>query len=165
MSDNFPSNPKLVSLEEAMCKRDQLRRAGKSFGLTNGCFDLIHPGHMYFLSEAAKQVDELWVALNGDQSVRALKGTSRPIQSEQERAYALASLESVHCILIFNTKRLTEEIKVLKPDIYLKAGDYDPKNQNQEERKALLDSGSEIRFLPFLQGFSTTDVIAKIKSL
>ncbi len=120
---------------------------------------------MYFLSEAAKQADELWVALNGDQSVKALKGPKRPIQNELERAYALASLESVKCIFIFNTERLTEEIETLRPDVYVKAGDYDPEKQNQEERQALINVGTDIRFLPFLKGFSTTDAIAKIRSL
>lgn len=165
MDTRFPKNPKLRTLEEAISLREQLRQEGKTIALTNGCFDMVHPGHMYFLSEAAEQADELWVALNGDESVRALKGPSRPIQNQQERAYALACLESVKCVFIFDTERLTTQIQALKPDVYVKAGDYDPEKQNQEERHALLGVGTEIRFLSFLEGFSTTDTVAKIRAL
>ncbi len=154
--------PKLLPLDEAVARREQHREAGERVVLTNGCFDLLHTGHLYFLKEAAKQGDHLFIMLNGDQSVKALKGPTRPIQSETERAYLLGSLPFVDCLAVFHTPRLTAEITALRPDIYVKAGDYDMTNINAEERGALESCGTDIRFLPFLEGYSTTSLIAKI---
>jgi len=96
--------------------------------------------------------------------VRALKGPLRPVQTELERAYALAALGCVDGIVIFRTPRLTEEIRTLKPDVYTKAGDYTLEKLDSSEREALQAIGAEIKFLPFLPGFSTTQLIAKIKA-
>ena len=117
---------------------------------------------MFYLDQAAKQGDYLWLFLNSDASVRSLKGPHRPVQSEMYRAYVMAGLESVDVVVIFNNKRLDQEILSIKPDIYVKAGDYDLKTMNQEEKKSLEAVGAEIRFLPFLQGFSSTKLIQKI---
>ncbi len=160
--DSLPPNPKLHSPEEAFALRADLREKGERIVLTNGCFDLLHPGHLYFLQKAAEQGSQLWVALNADQSVKALKGPSRPILSEQFRAYALAALECVSGIFLFPTPRLDAEIRAFQPDVYVKAGDYTLETLAQEERKALQEAGAEIQFMPFLQGFSTTELIAKI---
>jgi bifunctional ADP-heptose synthase (sugar kinase/adenylyltransferase) len=94
--------------------------------------------------------------------VRALKGPSRPVQDEEQRAYALGALEWVDAITIFSEPRLTAEIQALRPDVYCKAGDYTLEKLNPEERSALLAVGAKIEFLPFLPGFSTTNLIARI---
>lgn len=158
------SNPKLMSLTEVLAWREQLRQAGKILVLTNGVFDLLHTGHLHYLQEAKRLGDALLVAINADESVRQLKGPARPIQGESERAYALAALGCVDAVLIFSGKRLDAEIRALRPDVYTKAGDYTLEKLNQEERGALEKVGAQIRFMPFLPGFSTTALIAKIKA-
>ena len=110
---------------------------GKRVVLTNGVFDLLHTGHLYYLKQARALGDALIIALNADASTRALKGPSRPVQDEAQRAYALAALECVDAIVIFGAPRLTAEIRALQPDIYCKAGDYTLEKLNPEERAAL----------------------------
>lgn len=159
------NNPKLFkTLEDAVARREILREQGKKLVLTNGCFDLLHCGHVYYLREAAKLGDELWIGLNGADSVRALKGLTRPVQGDLERAFTLGALEFVSGVFFFHTPRLDKEIRALKPDVYAKAGDYTLETLNADERAALLDVGAEIKFLPFLPGFSTTSLIAKINA-
>ena len=156
--------PKLLTLDEAIRRREAARQAGEKVVLTNGCFDLLHTGHLFFLKKAAEQGDRLYVALNGDTSVKALKGPTRPVQSEQERAYLMGNLPFIDTLIVFHTPRLTQEIEALRPDLYVKAGDYDISSLNPEERAALEAAGAEIRFLPFLEGYSTTSLIAKIRA-
>jgi len=155
---------KLRTLEEAKARKETFSQKGKKVVLTNGCFDLLHTGHLFFLKKAADLGDALFIGLNGDKSVHALKGPTRPVQSEMERAYLMSALDFVDTIFIFQTKRLTAEIETLQPDIYSKAGDYDMKSINQEEKEALIRSGSSIKFLPFLKGYSTTKLIQKIQA-
>lgn len=162
MGNNSLENHKLHSLSEAVRIREVLRDKGKTFVLTNGCFDLIHPGHLSYLREAKQKGDVLWIALNGEKSVKTLKGPTRPILNDAERAYMLANLEVIDGIIIFNTPRLNNEILALKPDIYVKAGDYTLETLNSEERSALQTVGAKIEFIPFLQGYSTTNLIHKI---
>ena len=158
-------NPKLfASLDAAVAARESLRAAGKRVVLTNGVFDLLHTGHLYYLEKARGFGDALFIALNGDASVRQLKGPFRPVQAEEHRAYALAATWFVDGIVVFQNKRLTAEILALKPDVYCKAGDYTLEKLDPDERAALEKCGTEIRFLPFLPGFSTTNLIAKIKA-
>ena len=157
-------NPKLRNLGDAVAWRDGLRRKSRRVVLTNGVFDLLHTGHLYFLKQARERGDALVVALNADASVRALKGPSRPVQTEEQRAYALGALECVDAITIFAEPRLTAEIRALRPDVYCKAGDYTLEKLNPEERAALTEAGARIEFLPFLPGFSTTNLIARIKA-
>ena len=159
------TNPKLyASLEAAVAAREKLRAIGKRVVLTNGVFDLLHTGHLYYLEKARSYGDALFIALNGDASVRQLKGPLRPVQTEEHRAYALAATWFVDGIVVFQNKRLTAEILALKPDVYCKAGDYTLEKLDPDERRALEQVGAEIKFLPFLPGFSTTDLIAKIKA-
>ncbi len=155
-------NPKLLSLEAAAAQRERWRAAGRRVVLTNGVFDLLHAGHLYCLQAARALGDVLLVALNGDASVRALKGPARPIQSEAVRAYALAATWCVDAIVIFGEPRLTAEIRALRPDVYCKAGDYDLSRLDPAERAALVEVGTRIEFVPFLPGFSTTDLIRRI---
>ena len=157
-------NPKLFTLPQAVAERERLKSQGKNLVLTNGVFDLLHTGHLYYLQQARALGDALFVALNADTSVRALKGPTRPVQTEIERAYALGALRFVDGIVIFRTPRLTEEIRALRPDIYTKAGDYTLEKLDPGEREALQQAGAQITVLPFLPGFSTTRLIARIKA-
>jgi rfaE bifunctional protein nucleotidyltransferase chain/domain len=157
-------NPKLLTLDEAMAERAKLRAAGQKLVLTNGVFDLLHTGHLYYLKQARRLGDALYVAINSDESVRALKGPTRPVMSEEQRAYALGALGFVDGIIIFRGQRLVPEIRGLRPDVYCKAGDYTLEKLNPEERTELEQVGAEIRFLHFLPGFSTTNLIAKIRA-
>ncbi|MBI4623712.1 MAG: adenylyltransferase/cytidyltransferase family protein [Verrucomicrobia bacterium] len=157
-------NPKLLSLAGAVARREQLRAAGRRVVLTNGIFDLLHTGHLYSLQTARALGDALFVALNADASTRALKGPSRPVQTEAQRAYALGALACVDAVFIFNTPRLDAEIRALRPDIYCKAGDYTLAKLDPAERAALAAVGARIEFMPFLPGFSTTELIARIKA-
>ena len=158
-------NPKLFpSLDDAVVAREKLRATGKSVVLTNGVFDLLHTGHLYYLQKARALGDALFIALNSDASVRELKGPLRPVQNETERAYALAATWFIDGIVVFREKRLTNEILALKPDVYSKAGDYTLDKLDPGERRALESVGAKIDFMPFLPGFSTTALIAKIKA-
>lgn len=157
-------NPKLLPLDRAVAWREQQRRAGRRVVLTNGVFDLLHTGHLYYLQKARALGDALIIALNADASVRALKGPSRPVQNEVQRAYALAALACVDAVTIFRAPRLTAEIRALQPEVYTKAGDYTLEKLNPEERAALEAVGARIEFMPFLSGFSTTELIARIKA-
>lgn len=156
-------NPKLYSLKRAAEWRATMRQAGRRVVLTNGVFDLLHTGHLYYLQQARALGDALVIALNGDASVRALKGPARPIQTEEQRAYALGALACVDAITIFHTPRLDAEIRALRPDVYCKAGDYTLDKLDPAERAELEVCGARIEFMPFLPGFSTTQLIARIK--
>jgi len=158
----LPANPKLFTLNVLVKERVRMQSEHTIVVMTNGCFDLLHTGHLYFLQNARKLGDHLLVALNSDSSVKALKGAARPVQTELERAYGLAALECVDSIVIFDRSDLAEEIACLRPDIYTKAGDYSLASIHVGERAALEASGAEIKFLPFLAGFSTTALIRKI---
>lgn len=157
-------NPKLLTLPEAVVWREKMRAAGKSVVLTNGVFDLLHTGHLFYLQKARALGDSLIIALNADASVRALKGPTRPVQTEEQRAYALGALACVDAVVIFREPRLTAEILAVKPDVYCKAGDYTLEKLNPEERAGLERVGARIEFLPFLSGFSTTNLISRIKA-
>jgi len=157
-------NPKLLDLAAAVTWREARRHEGRRVVLTNGVFDLLHTGHLYYLRQARRLGDALVIALNADASVRALKGPARPVQSEEQRAYALGALECVDAVVIFREPRLTAEIRALRPDVYCKAGDYTLEKLNPEERGALEAVGARIEFLSFLPGFSTTNLIARIKA-
>jgi rfaE bifunctional protein nucleotidyltransferase chain/domain len=155
-------NRKLFPFEKAV----QIRQKCKSFSivLTNGCFDLLHSGHIFSLQQAAR-FGELWVALNGDASIRQLKGPQRPVIGERERAYTLAALECVRGIFIFDGLRLARELEIFRPDIYVKSSDYAPETLDPEERSALEKIGAKIEFVPLLPNFSTSQIIKKIQQL
>ena len=157
-------NPKLHDLAGATAWRAEQRAAGRRVVLTNGVFDLLHTGHLFYLQRARALGDALLIALNADASVRALKGPARPVQSEEQRAYALAALACVDAVVIFRTPRLTTEIRALRPDVYCKAGDYTLEKLDPGERAALEETGARIEFMPFLPGFSTTQLIERIRA-
>ncbi|MBE6379219.1 MAG: ADP-heptose synthase [Lentisphaerae bacterium] len=154
----------LLTLDEAVLWREELRKNNRKLVVTNGCFDLMHRGHASYLIEAAKLGDELLVLINSDASVRAIKGETRPIVSEADRAYMLAALESVSRVVIFDDSRCNKELAALKPDVYAKAGDYTLETLVACEREALQSCGAEIVFMPFIQGFSTTNIVEKISA-
>jgi rfaE bifunctional protein nucleotidyltransferase chain/domain len=159
--------PGLVSLSRAVAIRKRLAGTGGKFVLTNGVFDLLHPGHTSYLEAARKLAGGkgmLFVALNSDASVRELKGPRRPIMDEASRACTLAQLRSVDGVVIFRGKRLADEITALRPDIYCKAGDYTLATLDPSERAALEASGSKVVFLPYVRGFSSTKLIRRIKA-
>jgi len=159
---HLPENPKLFTLEKAASVRNRPEYHHQTIVLTNGCFDLLHPGHIFFLKSAAKLGSQLWVALNSDTSIQELKGSKRPILSEAFRAYSLAALDCVTGIFLFQSARLNHEIEAFKPDVYVKAGDYTLDSLDRKEKHALDLVGAQINFLPFLEGFSTTGLIERI---
>lgn len=153
---------RVMDLETALQYRESLRKEGKRLVVTNGCFDLLHRGHATYLAAAAERGDALLVLVNSDASVRALKGPTRPVVDEYSRAFLLASLRAVDAAVIFDGSRCDRELAVLKPDVYVKAGDYTLETLNPEERAALEAAGTEIVFMPFVAGFSTTGTLKKI---
>jgi rfaE bifunctional protein nucleotidyltransferase chain/domain len=161
----MPEPTKLRSLADAVARRGQLRAEGRLVVLTNGVFDLLHPGHLHYLTAAAAKGGALFIALNGDASVRALKGPARPVQSAPVRAAALAALDIVDTIFVFDTPRLDREIRALRPDLYVKAGDYTLDKLDPGERAALEESGARIEFMPFLPGHSTTEIIKQMSAV
>ena len=155
--------PKLVDLQQLRTIIADLRAAGQRIVFTNGCFDIIHPGHILHLQQFRQEGDVLVVALNSDESVRQLKGPDRPVFSQQERATVLAALEPVDYIVIFDTLRVTALIEAVKPDVYFKGGDYTLETLVTEEREALERCGTEIRLVPEVGNFSTTDIINRMR--
>ena len=152
------------SLEDALIIREKYRREKKTLVLTNGCFDLLHPGHIHSLNLAASRGDYLWVALNSDESVKALKGPARPIINEHYRAFSLNSLKAVSLVFLFNGANLATEILAISPDVYVKSSDYSLETLNKDEKKSLFEVGAEISFIPLLKGFSTSTLLSKIRS-
>ena len=156
-------NPKILSLSDMRRRADEIRQAGQKLVLTNGCFDLLHLGHVRYLQEARRLGDFLVVAVNGDHSVRVLKGEGRPLNGEQDRAEVLAALECVDYITIFPEPRVTAVIDALRPAIYVKGGDYTPETLDPNEVSALKKVGAEIRTLALVPGKSTSAIIARMK--
>lgn len=152
---------RVLSLSQCIAFCDAARLQSRRTVLTNGCFDLLHRGHLEYLRQSAGLGDYLIVAVNSDESVRTLKGSGRPLNSEMDRAYALACLRFVDAVFIFQGPRLTAEISALRPEVYTKAGDYTPETLDRSEYSELIAAGSEIRILPFVDGHSTTSLVAR----
>src|SRR3982074_3688579 len=140
---------KIVDLEELARHSPELRAAGKKLVVTNGCFDLLHVGHVRYLRAARQLGDALAVGLNGDRSVRDLKGAGRPINNERDRAEVLSALECVDFVSIFQETRATHFLEKVAPKIYAKGGDYTAETLNTEERAVLEKIGAEIQIVPF----------------
>jgi rfaE bifunctional protein nucleotidyltransferase chain/domain len=155
---------KILQLDELAAVSDELRRDGKKLVVTNGCFDLLHVGHVRYLQAARALGDALAVGLNGDESVRALKGDARPLNPERDRAEVLAALNSVDYVASFPELRATEFLERVRPAVYVKGGDYTPESLNAEERAILQRIGCEIRIIPFEHGYSTTQLIDRMES-
>lgn len=156
---------KIVEAEQLSALAQEMRAQGRKLVLTNGCFDLLHAGHVRYLQAARALGDALAVAINSDESVRALKGQGRPLNREADRAEVVAALECVDHVVIFPEVRATNLLEKVRPAIYVKGGDYTPETLHAEERSALERAGAEIRILPFENGYSTSALIEKIKGI
>jgi rfaE bifunctional protein nucleotidyltransferase chain/domain len=135
----------------------------KTIVFTNGCFDILHTGHVRYLSEAKKLGDLLVVGLNSDASVRELKGEGRPLNSQDDRAEVMAALEAVDYVIIFDEKRVDSLLRELHPDVYAKGGDYTVDNLDQGEVAVLREIGAKIHILPLVPGKSTTKLVEAIQ--
>lgn len=140
------------------------KSAGRRVVVTNGCFDLLHVGHVRFLQEARALGDALVVGLNGDASVRELKGAGRPVNPEADRAEVLAALACVDAVVVFPEKRATRFLEAAQPDIYVKGGDYRPEDLDADEQAAVKSAGGQVKVLKLTPGKSTTAVLAKVKT-
>ena len=145
--------------------REAIRKSGKKLVVTNGCFDILHLGHVTYLENARNFGDLLLLGVNGDAGVRELKGPTRPVNSESDRAAVLAALESVGAVCIFSEKTATRFLAAARPDIYVKGGDYTLDTLNQDERHAVESAGGKIVLVPFVPGKSTTSLLEKISRL
>ncbi|HHY87114.1 MAG TPA: adenylyltransferase/cytidyltransferase family protein [Verrucomicrobia bacterium] len=156
---------KILSWDALPGWRAALRQSGKTLVVTNGCFDLLHAGHVTYLEQARNQGDALLVGLNGDEAVRELKGADRPVNTEDDRAIVLAALESVTAVCIFRERTATRFLSIAQPDIYVKGGDYTLDTLNPEERRTVESCGGVIRILPVVPGKSTTALLRKLARL
>lgn len=145
--------------------RKAFRASGKKLVVTNGCFDILHPGHVTYLETARGFGDGLLVGINSDDATRQLKGPHRPVNSENDRATVLAALESISAVCIFTEKTATRFLERAQPDIYVKGGDYTLETLNQDERRAVESAGGIIKLVPFVPGKSTTAILEKISRL
>jgi len=161
--NNRDPKDQIMNLSQAKAWRDKLKKKNIKLVVTNGCFDILHRGHAEYLMQARAMGDAMLVLINSDRSVRELKGANRPLIDEYNRAYMLCALESVDAVLMFDTQRCDSMFIELCPDVYVKGGDYTLETINPQERDALQSVNTDIRFLPFIKGFSTTDLVEKIK--
>ena len=157
------TNLKILTLAELTTRAEEIRANRRRLVLTNGCFDLLHVGHVRYLQQAAELGDVLVVAVNGDESVRSLKGPGRPLNSEEDRAEVLAALECVDFVVIFPEVRVTRVIEALRPAIYVKGGDYTLESLDPEEVAALKKAGAEIKTLPLVPEKSTSRLIERMR--
>jgi len=144
--------------------RENLRRAGRKLVVTNGCFDVIHLGHVTYLQQARNQGDALLVGVTSDAGVRLLKGPDRPLNSENDRAGVLAALASVDAVCVFSELDARAFLQAVRPDIYVKGGDYTIDTINQDERRLLDQLGIKIVILPAVPGKSTSALLQKMRS-
>jgi len=159
------TNDKIVPMEELAQRAGKLRAAGKKLVATNGCFDLLHLGHIRYLKAARALGDALIVGINGDQSVGELKGVGRPINNENDRAEVVAALECVDLVAIFPEVRATRFLELAGPTVYVKGGDYNQDTLNAEERQVLQKMGAKIDIVAFEPGYSTTDLLARLSKI
>jgi rfaE bifunctional protein nucleotidyltransferase chain/domain len=156
---------KIIAWDALPAWRSALRASGQRLVVTNGCFDLLHVGHVTYLETARRQGDALLVGVNGDAAVRQLKGPDRPVNPEHDRAAVLAALESVSGVCIFAESTATRFLAAARPDIYVKGGDYTLDTLNQEERRTVEQAGGTIVIIPFVPGKSTTALLKQIMRL
>lgn len=152
----------LISQSAAKIIADEARKDSRRIVFTNGCFDIIHAGHVKYLAEAKKLGDVLFLGLNSDQSVRRLKGDSRPINSEADRASVLSALRSIDYVVVFGEDTPENIIRTIRPDVLVKGGDY--KIENIVGADFVKSEGGEVVTIDFVDGKSTTRIIEKMKS-
>lgn len=154
---------KIFTLPELLKRINSWRVTNKTIAFTNGCFDILHEGHIFSLSQAAKEADYLVVAVNSDASIRKLKGEERPINNEKSRSLLLASLIIVDAVIIFEEDTPLNLIQSILPDVLVKGGDYTV--EQIVGSKEVITNGGRVVINPIVQGFSTTSIISKIKAL
>jgi D-glycero-beta-D-manno-heptose 1-phosphate adenylyltransferase len=158
-TDSIPQ--KIFTVEQIVQRVAQWRLLSKKIAFTNGVFDILHQGHIYSLSQAAKEADYLIVGLNSDASVKRLKGETRPINKEGSRALMLATLVMVDAVVIFEEDTPLELIKSIMPDVLIKGGDYSV--EQIAGAKEVIASGGRVVINPILEGFSTSAIIEQLK--
>ena len=154
---------RIVTAEELARVREDMGAKGRRLVFTNGCFDLLHAGHVRYLQQARELGDALAVGLNSDRSVRELKGEGRPVNAQDDRAEVLAALGCVDYVVIFDGKRATDVLRAVRPHVYAKGGDYTPESLDADERAALAEGGAEIKILALVPGRSTTSVLERMR--
>lgn len=156
-------NSKILTRADALKRIAQWRMLGKTVSFSNGCFDILHRGHIFSLSQAAQEADYLIVGVNSDASTRRLKGKDRPVNDEQSRALLLSSLVMVDAIVLFEEDTPLDLIKTLLPDVLVKGGDYTV--EQIAGAKEVIANGGKVVINPIIEGFSTTGLIEKINKL
>lgn len=154
---------KILPLSELQSKVAQWKAEGKTVAFTNGCFDILHAGHIASLLQASREGDKLVVALNADSSVKGLKGDGRPVNNEEARALVMAALGMVDAVTIFSEPTPKDLIVVIKPDVLVKGGDY--KVEEIAGAKEVMEWGGRVVINPIVEGFSTTSIIQKMKNV
>ena len=150
-----------LGVEEVFRIVEPLRKTGKTLVTTNGCFDLLHMGHVTYLRDAALLGDIFVVGINSDRSVAQLKGPSRPICTERDRAGVISSLKPVDYVFIFDESDPCDFLAVLRPDVHVKGGDYTP--DKLPETEVVERFGGRVAIVPFTEGYSTTRIIAAVQ--
>lgn len=154
---------KIFSVESLKLQLARWRFLNKSIVFTNGCFDILHLGHIDYLSKSADEGDILIIGLNTDKSVREIKGKSRPVVAERSRSFILASLHFVDAVLLFDEDTPYEIIKLIKPDVLIKGSDYSINEIIGSD--IVINNGGKVKTIDFLPGYSSTDIINKINNL
>lgn len=152
---------KILSIEALKSKVQTLKKSKKRIVSTNGCFDILHWGHLQYLEKARALGDVLICAINQDASVKKLKGPGRPIHSEMIRAQQIAALESVDFVVLFGEDTPNEILEAIQPDIHVKGGDYNP--ELLPEKSVVEQHGGKVQCLPLAAGFSTTELLKKLE--
>jgi D-glycero-beta-D-manno-heptose 1-phosphate adenylyltransferase len=156
---------KIIAWDRLPAWRAAFQATGKKLVVTNGCFDILHLGHVTYLESARNLGDALLVGVNGDEATRQLKGAGRPVNCETDRAAVLAALASVDGVCIFADKTATKFLSAARPGVYVKGGDYTLDTLNQEERRLVEAAGGKIVIFPLVPGKSTTALLEKISRL
>lgn len=154
-----------LTMEQAAALAEELRSAGKLVAFTNGCFDLLHRGHVDYLQRVRGLADFLFVGLNGDGSVRRLKGPGRPILPETDRAEVLIALRAVDAVVIFSDDTAESLVQAIRPDIYVKGGDWQTGSRRPPEAAVVASYGGRVEYIPYLPGRSTSEIVAQIRDL
>ena len=164
-----PFDKKKYSTSNLLVAVSKWKNQGLNICFTNGCFDILHLGHVSYLYSASELADILIVGVNSDRSVKALeKATNRPVNNESQRALIVASLESVDAVVVFDEDTPLDLISKIIPNILVKGGDYDPHQEKSDHpkyivgRKEVLDNGGEVKTIELVEGYSTTEIINKM---
>ena len=152
---------KIMSIDQAKALMHAWKITGKTVSFTNGCFDILHPGHLFSIAQAAKEADYLIVGLNSDTSIKRLKGPERPINNTASRAFIIANLAMVDAVIVFEEDTPQELITQILPDVLVKGGDYTI--DTIVGAKEVIANGGKVIINPIVEGFSTTKIIEKIK--